>query len=76
VHASAHAQAANLSDQGGVAPGLGYDSRAERRAKFRCSEWRTLESSWPGSSRPFRFGRQEPRLNMRPSGYRVRSGHT
>src|SRR5271156_6528139 len=24
-----------------LAPGLGYDSRAERRAKFRCSEWRT-----------------------------------
>jgi len=24
-----------------LAPGLGYDSRAERRARFRCSEWRT-----------------------------------
>jgi hypothetical protein len=24
-----------------LAPGLGYDSRAERRAKFRCSEWQT-----------------------------------
>jgi hypothetical protein len=48
-HPSAHAQAANfrsavvfgssLHDR--LAPRLGYDSRAERRAKFRCNEWRT-----------------------------------
>src|SRR5262252_5495080 len=57
------------SDQGGIdrlAPGLGYDSRAERRAKFRCSEWRIrgvrlaalrwCRRSSPIAGSPSRFG--------------------
>src|SRR6266403_341094 len=49
-----------------LAPGLGYDSRAERRAKFRCSEWRTrrvrlaalrwCRRSSPTAGSPSRFG--------------------
>src|SRR6516225_2126347 len=57
------------SDQAGIdrlAPGLGYDSRAERPAKFRCSEWRSrrvrlaalrwYRRSSPTAGSPSRFG--------------------
>ena len=44
------------SDQAGIdrlAPGLGYDSHAGRRARFRCSAWRTRRARL-AALRPYR----------------------